>query len=413
MSILSVHATYKFLALNELEAWTRLDDAFLYHFLTDAEVKEYLILRTCNRLEVYLNVTNAEPVKNKFKSLSKTLGANVYFLENADTVRHLMSVCSGIDSMVIGEQDIQRQVKNALETARKDGTSGKVLNYIFMKSLSTGKEVRENTKITNGIISIPQSAIRLFEERSRTQNLNKICVVGYGKVGRTLIKSLSAKNIDLTVCGRDVLKLQNIANEFNIKYVLLKDLKISEYECVITAVYVTSPIIKFEKHGALPRLVIDLGNPRNVEADPTTEYVDLEELKQFVNKNIESRKLEISKAERIIEKNMVSVSKKLRNFELDNIISELYKNAEKIRNEEIEETVTKIGTNHKEIIENLARSLTNKLLAQQTKKIKKVFVEGDHDKIAVLKYVFGAEKDVPDNENEKITRKPEIKRDGD
>jgi len=413
MSILSVHATYKFLALNELEAWTRLDDAFLYHFLTDAEVKEYLILRTCNRLEVYLNVTNAEPVKNKFKSLSKTLGANVYFLENADTVRHLMSVCSGIDSMVIGEQDIQRQVKKALETARKDGTSGKVLNYIFMKSLSTGKEVRENTKITNGIISIPQSAIRLFEERSRTQNLNKICVVGYGKVGRTLIKSLSAKNIDLTVCGRDVLKLQNIANEFNIKYVLLKDLKISEYECVITAVYVTSPIIKFEKHGALPRLVIDLGNPRNVEADPTTEYVDLEELKQFVNKNIESRKLEISKAERIIEKNMVSVSKKLRNFELDNIISELYKNAEKIRNEEIEETVTKIGTNHKEIIENLARSLTNKLLAQQTKKIKKVFVEGDHDKIAVLKYVFGAEKDVPDNENEKITRKPEIKRDGD
>jgi glutamyl-tRNA reductase len=413
MSILSVHATYKFLALNELEAWTRLDDAFLYHFLTDAEVKEYLILRTCNRLEVYLNVTNAEPVKNKFKSLSKTLGANVYFLENADTVRHLMSVCSGIDSMVIGEQDIQRQVKNALETARKDGTSGKVLNYIFMKSLSTGKEVRENTKITNGIISIPQSAIRLFEERSRTQNLNKICVVGYGKVGRTLIKSLSAKNIDLTVCGRDVLKLQNIANEFNIKYVLLKDLKISEYECVITAVYVTSPIIKFEKHGALPRLVIDLGNPRNVEADPTTEYVDLEELKQFVNKNIESRKLEISKAERIIEKNMVSVSKKLRNFELDNIISELYKNAEKIRNEEIEETVTKIGTNHKEIIENLARSLTNKLLAQQTKKIKKVFVEGDHDKIAVLKYVFGAEKDVPDNENEKITRKPEIKRDCD
>lgn len=239
MSILSVHATYKFLALNELEAWTRLDDAFLYHFLTDAEVKEYLILRTCNRLEVYLNVTNAEPVKNKFKSLSKTLGANVYFLENADTVRHLMSVCSGIDSMVIGEQDIQRQVKNALETARKDGTSGKVLNYIFMKSLSTGKEVRENTKITNGIISIPQSAIRLFEERSRTQNLNKICVIGYGKVGRTLIKSLSAKNIDLTVCGRDVLKLQNIANEFNIKYVLLKDLKISEYECVITAVYVT------------------------------------------------------------------------------------------------------------------------------------------------------------------------------
>ncbi len=413
MSILSVHATYKSLSLNELEVWTRLDDAFLYHFLTDAEVKEYLILRTCNRLEVYLNVTNAEAVKNKFKSLSKTLGASVFFLENTDTVRHLMGVCSGIDSMVIGEQDIQRQVKEALETAKKYGTSGKVLNYIFMKSLSTGKEVRENTKITNGIISIPQSAIRLLEQRSKTQDLKKICIVGYGKVGKTLIKYLSAKNIDLTVCGRDVIKLKNIADEFNIKYVLLKDLKISDYECIITAVYVTSPIIKFEKQGALPRLVIDLGNPRNVESDPDPDYVDLEELKQFVNKNIESRKLEISKAESIIEKNIISVSKKLRNFELDTIISELYKNAERIKNEEIEETVTKIGANNREIIENLAKSLTNKLLAQQTKKIKNIFVEGDQDKIAILKDVFGAEKDVSDNENEKITRKSDIKKHGD
>ncbi len=413
MSILSVHATYKSLTLNELEVWTRLDDAFLYHFLTDAEVKEYLILRTCNRLEVYLNVTNAEAVKNKFKSLSKTLGASVFFLENTDTVRHLMGVCSGIDSMVIGEQDIQRQVKEALETAKKYGTSGKVLNYIFMKSLSTGKEVRENTKITNGIISIPQSAIRLLEQRSKTQDLKKICIVGYGKVGKTLIKYLSAKNIDLTVCGRDVIKLKNIADEFNIKYVPLKDLKISDYECIITAVYVTSPIIKFEKQGALPRLVIDLGNPRNVESDPDPDYVDLEELKQFVNKNIESRKLEISKAESIIEKNIISVSKKLRNFELDTIISELYKNAERIKNEEIEETVTKIGANNREIIENLAKSLTNKLLAQQTKKIKNIFVEGDQDKIAILKDVFGAEKDVSDNENEKITRKSDIKKHGD
>ncbi|MGC8693269.1 MAG: glutamyl-tRNA reductase [Thermoplasmata archaeon] len=413
MSIMSVHATYKYLTLNELEAWTRLDDAFLYHFLTDTEVKEYLILRTCNRLEVYLNVTNAEPVKNKFKSLSKTLGAKVLFLENTDSVIHLMRVCSGIDSMVIGEQDIQRQVKEALETARKDGTSGKVLNYIFMKSLSTGKEVRENTKITNGIISIPQSAIRLLEERSRMQDLKKICVVGYGKVGKTLIKYLSTKNIDLTVCGRDLTKLQNMADEFNIKYVPLKDLKISDYDCIITAVYVTSPIIKFERQGALPRLVIDLGNPRNVEADKNPEYVDLEVLKQFVNKNIESRKLEISKAEKIIEKNIISVSKKLRNFEFDNIISELYKNAEKIRKEEIEETVAKIGANNKEIIENLARSLTNKLLALQTKRIKKVFVEGDHDKIALLKYVFGAEKDVSDNEDEKITRKSDLKKHGD
>ncbi len=413
MSILSVHATYKSLTLNELEVWTRLDDAFLYHFLTDAEVKEYLILRTCNRLEVYLNVTNAEAVKNKFKSLSKTLGASVFFLENTDTVRHLMGVCSGIDSMVIGEQDIQRQVKEALETAKKYGTSGKVLNYIFMKSLSTGKEVRENTKITNGIISIPQSAIRLLEQRSKTQDLKKICIVGYGKVGKTLIKYLSAKNIDLTVCGRDVIKLKNIADEFNIKYVPLKDLKISDYECIITAVYVTSPIIKFEKQGALPRLVIDLGNPRNVESDPDPDYVDLEELKQFVNKNIESRKLEISKAESIIEKNIISVSKKLRNFELDTIISELYKNAERIKNEEIEETVTKIGANNREIIENLAKSLTNKLLAQQTKKLKNIFVEGDQDKIAILKDVFGAEKDVSDNENEKITGKSDIKKHGD
>lgn len=403
MSIMSVHATYKFLTLSELEAWSKLDNAFLYNYLKDPDIKEFLILRTCNRLEVYLNVTNSEPLKNKFIALSNTLNSPVFFLEDTETIKHLMRVCSSIDSMVIGEQEIQRQVKNALEKARKDGTSGKMLNYIFMKALSTGKEVRENTKITNGIVSIPQSAIRLFEEKSKTQNLNNICVVGYGKVGKTLIKSLSAKKINLTVCGRNEIKLQNIANEFKIKSVNIKDLKISDYDCVITAVYAFAPIIKFEKHGDLPRLLIDLGNPRNVESDSKSEYVDLEELKQFVNKNIESRKLEISKAERIINKNIISVSKKLRELELDNIISQIYKNAEKTRKEEIEETVTILGADKIEIIENLTRSLTNKLLAGQTKRIKKIFVEGDHDKIELLKYVFGVEKNVSENENEKIT----------
>lgn len=316
MNILSVHATYKKMQLNELESWTKLDKEFLSSFLKNDSIEGHVVLKTCNRLEVYMSVNDPENVKTAFLNLSKRLNSsNLLFLQNLDSIRHIMRVCAGLDSMIIGEQEVQRQVKEALEEARKAKHSGKMLNYIFMKVLNTGKEIRQKTKVANGITSVSQLAAKILNDRINATGPKKVCIVGTGKVASTLIKCVNSIKADVTLCGRNKPALKEFSKEFGVKCLPMEEFKITDFDYVITAVSSPTPIIKVTPGPKMPSLIIDLGNPRNVDIKAQENYIDLESLNAFVAKNMKLRENEISKAERIIDKNVVVASKKLMKLE--------------------------------------------------------------------------------------------------
>ncbi len=374
------------MGMKELETWTGIDDEKIDEMLK-RNVNEYVILRTCNRFEIYIVTNDTEKTKMLIEKLSNELNSkNWYFLEDMDSIKHLLRVTSGMESMIIGENQIQGQVKNAIETSIKNGRSGKYFHYIFMKALSTGKEVRDKTKISNGIISIPQLAIKILDDKRKDYGIKNVCIVGTGHVSKILIKYMQELNFNITVSGRNARKLENIRKNYHVKILNLRNLDPENFDALISAVSSKSPIMEIS--GEKP-FVIDLGNPRNVKCIECKNYIDLDKLKEYSKRNLNYRKSEMKKAEEIVEKNLRSIEKRLKIMENEDLISKIYRRIDEIRNEEMIETLKIIGNENKETIENLTRSMANRIMGIYIKKIKKIIEEGDEKKISVLKEIFG------------------------
>lgn len=308
-NIVSMHATYKNMAFEELERWASMDFDGVSRELAGGGITEHAILKTCNRIEIYAVVQSPSSFKSAIENLSKNVDShNVHYLSGKDSVRHLMRVCSGMESMVIGEQEIQRQVKEALAEAQNAGRSGKILNYLFMKVLSTGKDVRSSTSIAKGVSSIPQAASRMI---TGAGSIKSVCIVGTGNMAKSMLGYLKDSGKEITVCGRDAAKAKGLASMFSVKHITLNGLDVGIYDSIVTAVKSQKPILNIGD-GTRPSLIIDLGTPRNVATSGRNHrYVSMKELESNINGNITIRRNEAKKAEAIIDKHLASAMERL------------------------------------------------------------------------------------------------------
>ena len=168
---------------NILEKKLQEDDDDLQYMLSSHGIEKRVILRTCNRLEIYYH----EDTKISEKDLEKA-----EILTNEHAIKHLLRVSSGLESMSIGESEILRQIKDAFDLAHKLGRTDKFLSMIFQKALKVGKEVRETTEISHGRVSIPSIMIEQIEKKGLL-NGTAIGVVGTGKMAATVVKYLKKK----------------------------------------------------------------------------------------------------------------------------------------------------------------------------------------------------------------------------
>ncbi|MCL4325677.1 MAG: glutamyl-tRNA reductase [Candidatus Thermoplasmatota archaeon] len=400
--IISFHVTHKKSSLTELEKLINIPDNTYISLLEIGNVKEYVILRTCHRFEIYM-VADSHAIIDILNDFIKTIEVkNNFYLFDEISIIHLIKVSSGMDSMVIGEQDIQRQVKETLAKSMNDGKSGKILNYLFMKSLNIAKRIRHETAIANGIVSVPQSTIKIIEEWSLKKDIKEIGIIGTGYVAKLLLKYLKKTSLNITLFGRNMEKLYELKDLFNVNICNLNKLaeKIDNLDILVTAVSVSDPILQKKDFNATkPYLILDLGNPRNIEFDDIERYYDLDKIKKNIETNMKLRNKEIKKAEKIIEEEIKNIEKKLKNLEKEMVIAEIYKNAERIREEEILETIKILGNEKREVIENLTRSLMNRLLAEPVKNIEKIA------DIETVKTLYGVRKNGTYNKNEEIERK--------
>ncbi|MGC8580858.1 MAG: glutamyl-tRNA reductase [Thermoplasmata archaeon] len=381
MQIINLQATYKNMDFLDLEKWNSLDDKDIVGFLK-LYADEFVILKTCNRFEIYI-VCNDE-IAGKLSEYLLSLGPKAEIATNRDAIIHLMRVSAGLDSMIPGEHDIQRQVKEALNNALKNKISGKVLNYVFMSALNVSKEIRTNTKISNGVISIPQTSVRILNEIKKE---GKVAILGTGRVAHSLLKYLG-NQYDITVFGRSMDKLEDISNNFHVKTKPWTHLgEISNFDVLFSALKVNGYVLNNEDLSTnKPEIIIDLGNPRNIEPSSSRYYIDLGYLKTYVEKNLNNRKKEMDKAMLIINERVKEIEHKIFNERIEKVISSIYQKAENIKKEEIDELIKIIGDKHKEEIELFANSLVKKLLNNIVKNLQDD--KYDSDKIKIIEKIF-------------------------
>lgn len=353
-------------------------------------VEECAVLKTCNRVEVYVVSPKGSKVLLEFAKHMKVSSRIVDFLDNEESLRHLLRLTSGLESMIVGEDQILGQVKELYMLAKRANTSGKILDTAFNKAIQVGKRVRNETRINKGSVSIGSATVELAEKELGELDGKTIMVIGAGEMGTLVARALANKNINVIyVANRTFDRADTLACELNgkaIRYELIENY-IPLSDVIISATsaphfILTQDIMSRIMHSTKEKrdrdiLLIDIGNPRNIESSvgniPGLILYNIDGLKSISEANIEKRKEEAKKAEFIIEEELVLLNKQYKRQKADRIISTLYSKIQKIRKKECEDAINKLSARHtigdieREVLEDMTNSFTNQILAEPTK----------------------------------------------
>lgn len=352
-------------------------------------IKEAAILSTCNRLEIYVVVTEAEPANQEVAQFlcehSKLpfhdLYQHLFALQQQDAVLHLMQVASGLDSLVPGEGQILAQVKQAHELGQQHNGIRRILNQLFKQAIIVGKRVRTETSIGIGAVSISSAAVELAQIKVQNLSPCRVTIVGAGKMARRLIQHLLAKGAtQISIVNRSAERAKELANQFSdvqLQCYPLAELMsvIATADLVFTSTASIEPLLNRAKlEGVLEPeqalMLFDISVPRNIDADVNelarVQVFNVDDLKTVVAQNQERRRQMALEAQVVIEEELEAFCVWYRLLEAFSTISCLREKVETIREQELEKTLSRLGSEfahkHQEEIKALTRCIVNKIL---------------------------------------------------
>lgn len=374
-------------------------------------IDEVAILSTCNRLEIYCVASETDlGLREVMQFLAEhsqiplnDLRRYLFILLHEDAVMRLMRVAGGLDSLVLGEGQILSQVKQAHKLGQQHQGVDRILNRLFKQAITAGKRVRTETEIGTGAVSISSAAVELAQLKVQEQAAlvgsdghvanttvltkpleeHRVAIVGAGKMARLLVQHLVSKGVkEITILNRSRPRADELVRQFSgngttVTALLMEDLlpTIQRSDIVFTSTSATTPIIDrallmsvLSPQQSL--MLIDISVPRNVHADVETlgqvKSFNVDDLKEVVAQNYESRRQMAQQAEVLLEEEAEAFNAWWQTLETVPTISSLRDKVESIREQELEKALSRLGSEfaekHQEVIEALTRGIVNKIL---------------------------------------------------
>ena len=419
------------LALRERIALTQTGmQTLLAEVRTVPDVQEAVVLSTCNRTELYLVV--GDPVEAEsavVASLARRAGLGptqllegVYSERNCDAARHLYRVAGGLESMVVGEAEVQGQVKRAYELALATGTTGPMTNRLFQAALATGKRVRAETGIGEGRQSVASVAVDLATDTLGDLTDRHVVIVGAGETAELTAQALHARGVStLFVANRRRERAEALAHRFDGSTISFDDLPNALLEADILVASTSSPhaLVEAEvlaevvdEREGRPLLLIDLAVPRDIEPAcgmlPGVTLANVDDMQAVVERHTGGRRSEAVRAEAIIESEIAQFASWLGSLEVMPTIAALRRHADAIVAAVLEENGARwesLSERDRARVEAVARTVAQRLLHEPTLRVKQADGGARHARMHVLRDLFGlAETEpVPDPDSE-LTR---------
>ena len=354
----------------------------LRDLIAQPSVKEAAILSTCNRTEVYFSAAEAAPVERWLESFhrvpSESLHPYVYTLAQDRAVSHAFRVASGLDSMVLGEPQILGQMKHAVRSAEAAGALGLILNRLFQRTFAVAKDVRTNTDIGSASISMAAAAVKLAERIYPSLADQHLLLIGAGEMIDLAAAHFAAKHPkSITVANRTLERGEQLAARFGANAITLNELpeRLAQFDMIVTSTASSLPIlgkglleraIKSRRH--TPMFIVDLAVPRDVEPE-AAELDDVflysvDDLANIVKDNLQIRVDALTQAEAMIAEQAQSFLRWLDGRSVIPTLTALQGHHEVLRAAEVERARRLLagGAAPEQVIEQLARGLTNKFL---------------------------------------------------
>ena len=376
--------------------------------LLDLGIPEVLILSTCNRTEIYLVLNEKKIEKEKdgiraYFEESFSLDFNTIFdlKTNEEVVKHLFEVASGLDSLVLGEDQILGQVKDAHELAMELGSSKKLLNKLFLKSITIAKALKTKYAISEKPLSISYIGVGFLEKKVETFKEKNIMLIGLGEMGKLVLKNLLVKDFNkLYMSNRShdkVIDLKHISDRitpiaYDKRYEYLKDTDI-----LITATGSPHTIIKYESIENLSNklVILDLAMPRDIDPNinnlANCTLYNIDHLKEISERNQKKRESISKKMLEVIDSSVDEFFDWKKTIKADQFIGNLNIQVNQIKNDTVEVINNKSNLSIKDqsLVEQMVASALKRMIRKPILNLKRTTCEKELEEyIYTMKKLF-------------------------
>jgi glutamyl-tRNA reductase len=398
------------LALAERDA-----ERLLRDLTSHEELQEAVVISTCNRLELYLVAT--DPVQAEADALARlatragirptALAQIVYTPRNCDAARQLYRVASGLESMIVGEAEIQGQVRGAYELALAAGTTGPLTNRLFRAALEAGKRVRTQTAIGRERVSVSTVAVELAREAVGDLAERSVVVIGAGETSERTAQALADQGVTtIFIANRHADRARALADRFGGAVGSLDELpeRLLDADIVVASTASPHSLIGMdeieqvmEQRGRRPLVLIDIAVPRDIEPEcgdieGVTLY-DIDDLQAVVARNLDVRASERARAEAVVEEEIQRFARWMAQLDVLPTIAALREHGTGIVDQVLAENAGRwesASARDLARIESVARAVMQRLLHEPTLQLKNADDDAaGHARQQLLRELFG------------------------
>ena len=412
--IVNAKVTFRNSPIHVLERFTFRDLESAYsEFKEHSGLEECVIVQTCNRVELFGTgkECNVEKIKKTWASLAgleeNAFKENLELSENKEVFHHLLKLTSGLDSMVIGEEQILGQVKDSITAARGRKASGQHLNTLFDKAIHVGTRIRNSTGISKGGVSVGSMAVKLAEENIDDLKSKDILLIGAGEVSTLVAKSLGRRGYPFFVTSRTIERSKAFSETMGGSPVKFEDVLSSFHKYDVIFVATTAPYflvtherilnaIKEKKKGMM---ILDLSNPRTVDEKVATvsgiKLMNIDQIAEMVDKNMRSRIGKVKTVENIISEELPVLEASMNRLDAEPIVKDVFKNIDTLRVKELKKALQMLDEkdeNKIKIIEELTKAVVESIVSQPMNNLRKASEEGNPEILDAASKLFDYKK---------------------
>ena len=390
------------ISIREGVSFTDLQKIEAINYLLDKEIEEIVILSTCNRSEIYIQSPNIEEkvkvVEDFYQSFFNSSDVKKYLFSktNREAIEHIYNVTAGLDSIVLGEDQILGQVKDAHNFSMQLGASKKGFNKLFREAITTSKDIKNTTKISQQPLSISYIGVKFLEEKIGSLEGKNALVIGIGKMSKLTMTHLEEEKINtIYVSNRSHGKIKEIQHEYknivpieyNDRYKVLNDVDI-----VISATASPHIVVRYEDMPKIENKVymMDIALPRDI--DPrindleNVEVYDIDNLKEIHDKNDKKRKELANIGYKMIDSSINEFMEWVDSTQIDPTIESLNDKCLEIREDTLDYIFRKLDLDNREkkIIDKMMTSALKRLIREPIINLKQTKDKGKREEYIKL-----------------------------
>ncbi len=372
---------------------------------------EAAILSTCNRTEVYCGHETLDPqrvidwLSAQTHLNHRDLQHSLYVHPNDRAVKHAFRVASGLDSMVLGESQILGQMKDAFCRANEAGTTGKIFHRLFQHTFHVAKQIRTDTSIGSNPVSVAYAGVSLAERVFSDLSTLTVLLIGAGETIELVARHLKEKQVhNLMVANRSIDRAKRLVQAVQCKAISLAEIPhcLHQADIVVSSTASTLPILgkgavewAIRQRRRRPMLILDLAVPRDVEpqvGDLADVYLyTVDDLQSVVKQNQYMRQQAAREAETIIDLQVIRFMRWMRSLQSEPFIRTFRGKMDDIRKAELSKARTRLarGMDPDQVIEQLARDLTQKFAHHPSQQLKQADLDDSPGLLSAARKLFG------------------------